>query len=100
MKKYFHRYFEITIWVSALVAIAFMNPAQDGFSFCMFKMAGLSWCPGCGLAHAMAYAMHGNFTASLKEHLFGIPALLIIVHRIMVLSVTYFKKPKSFYHGL
>ncbi len=99
MKKYLHKYFEMIVWMAALIAIAFVNPAQHGFSFCVFKMAGFTWCPGCGLTHAMSYAMHGNFAASFKEHVFGIPALLIISHRIVVLGTTNFKTHKSLYHG-
>ncbi len=85
MKKFLHANFEFVVWTSALVCIWFMNPEQHGFSFCVFKMIGVPWCPGCGVSHAMAYAMHGDFAASFNEHAFGAPALIIILHRIFIL---------------
>ena len=100
MKKIFHKYFEMTAWLSALIVIACMNTAGQGFTFCVFKMAGFSWCPGCGLAHAMAYAMHGEILASVKAHWFGLPALVIITNRIIVLAKTNLKTHKSLYYGL
>ncbi|MEO7802571.1 MAG: DUF2752 domain-containing protein [Ginsengibacter sp.] len=100
MKKNFHKYFEITAWLMALVMLAAMNTAERGFTLCLFKMAGFSWCPGCGLAHSMAYAIHGEIAASIKTHWFGIPAMLIIVNRVIVLAKMNLRTRKCLYYGL
>lgn len=74
---------ELVIWITALVCLYFLN--VDGQSLCIFRFAGISWCPGCGLGHAIHAALHFQFVASFNEHPFGIPALLIIAHRIFQL---------------
>ncbi len=99
MKTFFDKYFELIVWITALVSIGFMDLKNQSFSFCIFKLYGFTWCPGCGLAHAIGYAMHGNLTASFHEHFFGIPALVIIVNRIITLFNTNLIKHKSLYHG-
>lgn len=90
----------MTVWLTALIIIGFMNTSDEGFTFCLFKVAGFNWCPGCGLAHSIAYAIHGELYVSVKAHWFGIPALLIIMNRIIVLAKTNFSTPKSLYYGL
>lgn len=90
----------MTFWATALIVITYMNTAEQDSTFCLFKMAGFNWCPGCGLAHSMAYAMHGEISASVKAHWFGIPAMLILTNRIIVLARTNFKTDKSLYYGL
>lgn len=83
--------FELVFWAVALLTLYFMN--VDGQSLCMFQFAGVDWCPGCGLGHAIHDAMHLNLATSFNEHPFGIPALLIIAHRIIQLI----SKPKLHY---
>jgi hypothetical protein len=46
---------------------------------------GITWCPGCGLGHSIAYFMHGDIYHSFHAHWLGIPAFFIICHRIYVL---------------
>lgn len=83
--------FELGFWLLALVTLYFLN--VDAASLCMFRFVGINWCPGCGLGHAMHAAMHLDLLASFREHIFGIPALLIIAHRIKQLV----SKPKLQY---
>ena len=78
---------ELLVWVSALCALYFMDMNSVN-SFCVFKWIGIEFCPGCGIGHSINYALHLDFVASFKEHFFGTPALLIILHRIIQLIQT------------
>ena len=78
----FRRYFELTFWTIALILLASMPPgANADYSFCVFKLMGLSFCPGCGLGHSISYLFHGNLSASLSAHPLGIFATVIILLR-------------------
>jgi len=67
----------------ALISMAFLTPETEGhFSLCIFKNAGLSFCPGCGLGHSISYLMHGQLQQSFRVHPLGIPATGILIHRI------------------
>lgn len=85
MLRFIKKYAEVFIWSGALVALFFMNPVTDETSLCLFKAMGISWCPGCGLGHAMHYALHLNFSASWNEHILGIPATIILLYQIFKL---------------
>jgi len=85
--KFFSRYFELVFWVAALISLAFSNPAGPAhFSLCPLKALGITWCPGCGLGHSIAWLFHGNIPNSWHAHWFGIPALGIILYRIYSLT--------------
>jgi hypothetical protein len=87
IKQYFRKYFEITFWIVALICLAFTNPAnQSHFSLCPLKAMGITWCPGCGLGHAISFLFHGDIRRSLQAHWLGIPATGIIFYRIYLLS--------------
>lgn len=78
---------ELYSWMTALALLALMNPATDmGFSLCIFKNLGINFCPGCGIGHSISYFLHGQIPASLQAHPLGIPALIIIVKRIVQLA--------------
>ncbi|TSD65067.1 DUF2752 domain-containing protein [Inquilinus sp. KBS0705] len=86
MKKLFNRYFELIFWIVALTCLAFTNPVgKSHFSLCPLKAMGISWCPGCGLGHAIAYLFHGDIKNSFHAHWLGIPATGIILYRIVTL---------------
>jgi hypothetical protein len=86
IKIWFRQYFELAFWVAALFALALSDPNLPGqYSLCPFRLIGITWCPGCGIGHAIAYLLHGEMQHSLKAHWLGIPALLIIVYRIFIL---------------
>ena len=71
-----------------------MSPGTDPhYSFCLFKMLGLPFCPGCGLGHSISYLFHGNIKASLSSHPLGIFAVVIISLRIYkLLQIHLFSK--------
>ncbi|MFD2324413.1 DUF2752 domain-containing protein [Mucilaginibacter galii] len=74
---------ELIFWLTALLSLAIFNPAsQIHFSLCVFKLLGVTWCPGCGIGHAISWLLHGNLHASFKAHWLGLPALAIIFYRI------------------
>lgn len=80
---------EAICWSSAILIISLAS--MDGPSLCFFKLAGIPFCPGCGLAHAMQEAIYLNFRDSLSHHPMGLPAVLILLYRIYILT---FKKIK------
>jgi hypothetical protein len=87
IKKLFFKYFELIFWIAALIALAICDPALPShFTLCPFKLLGITWCPGCGIGHAIAFLFHGDIARSFDAHWFGIPALGIILWRIIVLS--------------
>jgi len=84
--KYFCRYFEIAVWITALITLALMNPAADRhFSLCAFKWMGFEFCPGCGLGHSITWLFRGEFMKSFNEHPLGLVALAVLLHRIFTL---------------
>jgi hypothetical protein len=82
------RYFRLLglegiIWTSALFYFAFfVNPFETHFTICPLANAGFEHCPGCGLGNSISLFFHGYFSESFNTHILGIPALLIIIHRI------------------
>lgn len=86
MTKTISRNFELIFWVAALLCLAFASPTgEPHFTLCPLKLMGFNWCPGCGLGHSIIYLFHGRFLASLHAHWLGIPALIIILYRIIQL---------------
>ncbi|MGX5688422.1 DUF2752 domain-containing protein [Arcticibacter tournemirensis] len=78
--------FELSVWVFALIALAFVNPASHHYTLCPLANLGFSWCPGCGLGRSIACILHGNFGLSFEYHWFGVPATLFLLHRTWQLS--------------
>lgn len=88
MIKILRKNIELIFWVAAIIALAVTNPAHEGhFALCVFKLLGISWCPGCGIGHAISWLLHGNVTQSFKAHWLGIPALAVIIYRVYSLSI-------------
>jgi len=78
---------EMLIWIVGLGALYFLPPAADGhFSFCLFKLLGFHFCPGCGLGSSIHAILHGNWSQSFGYHWLGFPALLILTIRIIKLA--------------
>ena len=69
-------FFEPLVWLAALVFLFFINPTRPSFSLCVFKLLGFAGCPGCGIGHAIHYALHLSFRQSVQAHALGIPATL------------------------
>lgn len=86
IKKILLPYFELCTWITGLLFLALMNPAETHhFSICIFKWIGLSFCPGCGLGHSVSWLFHGNLAQSLQAHPLGIFALAVLLFRIYTL---------------
>jgi len=81
----YYKYFEIAFWTAALAAIIMMPPTDAHASLCPLKASGITFCPGCGLAHSMSWFFHGNIEASFRAHPLGIAAAGIIIFRIFTL---------------
>jgi hypothetical protein len=84
---------ELICWVTSLVYL--FLPLHEGPVVCIFKVIGFSHCPGCGIGHAIHYAMHGQFAESFNAHYSGIPAVIIICHRIFQLTTQSLPKPTN-----
>jgi hypothetical protein len=54
--------------VSAALCVAALLPAtwlDSGPSLCLWHLAGVSRCPGCGMSRALWHALHGEFGLAL-----------------------------------
>jgi hypothetical protein len=79
----YKKYFELSFWIAVLVLLAVMPPGTDPhYSFCIFKLVGFKFCPGCGLGHSISYLFHGDIRKSFSTHPLGIFAVIIIPGRI------------------
>lgn len=76
---------EAFFWATALVWLA-VTAEADGFSFCVLRNLGFTYCPGCGIGHAIGWALRGQWSASVAAHPLGIPAAGILLHRIITLT--------------
>jgi len=89
---------ELVFWITALVLLGFAKPEVHGhehhFTLCPLANIGVDWCPGCGIGRALTQLLHGNIAESIKLHWFGIPALLIILYRIVILIKLSIKRNK------
>jgi hypothetical protein len=91
------KYSELIFWIVSIILLAIMEPGTDPhFSFCMFKLLGINFCPGCGLGHSISYLFQGNMRASLSSHPLGIFAVIIILLRIYKLLQLHFSKLNSY----
>ncbi len=90
--------FELLFWIAALLLLGVANLNADGheahFTLCPLASMGFNWCPGCGIGRSIGHLLQGNIQASIDEHWFGIPALLIIGNRILVLLIINLKNRK------
>lgn len=81
--------FELCFWIVALLLLGTADVHTHGnekhFTLCPLANMGFSWCPGCGIGRSIAHLLQGEFKLSMGEHWFGLPALLIIVNRIVIL---------------
>jgi hypothetical protein len=71
------------IWIAAIIYLTFfVNPYENHFTICPVANAGFEHCPGCGLGNSIALIFRGEFNQSFAAHILGIPALIIILHRV------------------
>jgi len=70
---------EALFWSVGLGVMAAMDPSGTHLiGLCPLDALGLSFCPGCGLGHAVAHLARGQLAASLRAHPLGLPAVLIL----------------------
>ena len=77
---------ELAAWTAGLLYLAVIDPHAGLPGFCVFKLAGFSSCPGCGLGTSVSLLLRGELRESLAHHWLGIPALGVIVARIVKLA--------------
>lgn len=73
---------ELLCWTSALLFLAISTTHDFHFILCPLRLAGFTWCPGCGLGRSISFLLHLQFNASWNAHPLGIPGLLVILKRI------------------
>ena len=96
MAAFFGRNIEIFLWSFALLFLVFINPdTPQPFSFCLFHNLGIEFCPGCGLGRSISYFLHGNVVQSFNTHIVGIPAVCILIHRIIFLFVQHYRTKRN-----
>jgi hypothetical protein len=99
IKKFISKNFELLFWKAAIIALAITDPALPShYTLCPFKLMGITWCPGCGLGHSIAYLLHGDIKSSFDSHWIGVPALIIILYRILILTRLAFNTRRSVPH--
>jgi hypothetical protein len=84
--------FEALFWVAAMVVLFFMPAAGGGPTLCPLHWLGFRYCPGCGIGHAIHYALHLQFAKSFQAHPAGIAAVIIVLVRVKQLVF----KPKYY----
>jgi hypothetical protein len=83
---------EAIFWLIAFISLAYVNPSEENhFTICPLALAGLDWCPGCGLGRSIAYLFDGQIQNSLDVHPLGIFAVIVISYRIVQLIKFYIK---------
>jgi hypothetical protein len=94
---------ELIIWTGAILVLGISYPKTvDHFTLCPIENLGFSWCPGCGLGRSISYLLHGDLRLSIDQHWFGIPALCILIFRIVQLLnkfVLNLMSTNKFYYG-
>ena len=74
------------IWTFSLIYLAFYNlPFNPHFTICPLSNIGFDHCPGGGLGNSISLIFNGHLAGSVKTHILGIPALLIIISRIFTI---------------
>ena len=94
--------FEAVFWLSAFAYLTFINPySPKDLDLCLFSLAGIENCPGCGLGKSISMVFHGDFAGSFNAHPLGIPAIILIVKRIYTLikNKIYLTKTMEIYNG-
>ena len=82
MIKWMRHHFDLLFWIAALIILFFLPEGKSESSLCVFTLLGFGHCPGCGIGHAIHYALHLNLPASFTHHPMGIPGVIIIFIRI------------------
>ncbi len=93
---YFNFPLEALFWSGAMIALALYDPSTGShMSFCPFSHLGFKYCPGCGIGRSISFLLHGAVKNSFAMHPLGIPAVLIIMWRIITLSIDFLNNIKT-----
>lgn len=90
------KHIELIFWCSALIWLYFIKIDTTHFTLCPLNNLGFDFCPGCGLGKSISLIFSGDFLQSFHTHPLGIFALILILHRILILFKNNFIK-KEFY---
>lgn len=85
------KYTEPVTWTFALMLLFFMDVSSSAGSLCVFRFLGINDCPGCGLGHAVYYALHFDFMRSFEQHVMGPIVTMAILIQIFK---SFFKQTK------
>lgn len=77
---------ELVFWLLALAGLYFMPGGESHFTLCPIGALGFTWCPGCGLGHALHDLLHGNILEAFRHHYLVLFAFVVIVYRIIQLT--------------
>jgi hypothetical protein len=80
--QWVRKYLELLFWIAALIVLFMLREGSAETSICPVSLLGFGHCPGCGIGHAIHYALRLHFSDSFRHHPFGIPAVIIIFMRI------------------
>ena len=99
--QWLRTHLELLFWITGLTALFFLAENVPGNSLCVFSLVGFGHCPGCGLGHAIHYALHLKLAVSFQSHPLGIFAVLVIFNRIkqLINPVKPKYETKSNHHG-
>ena len=86
-KKNLYQHFELIFWCTAIVLLFFLNETRNDTSLCPFSALGFGRCMGCGIGHAIHYALKFEFRTSFQHHPMGILAVFVIFNRVKQLII-------------
>lgn len=85
---------EACVWLGGLLALACLDPNDNGASLCLFHFFGIDACPGCGLGHSISFFLRGEWSSALAAHPLGPVAVLILLGRVLRLLYDFFRVPR------
>ncbi|CAL1521193.1 DUF2752 domain-containing protein [Chitinophaga sp. MM2321] len=77
---------ELIVWPVGMLLLYLMTPSENSHTLCLFKNAGLPFCPGCGLGHGIHYFLHGQWKESLHHHWLSPVVVAVLLHRTIQLA--------------
>lgn len=89
---------ELAAWAGGLTYLAVVSPHDGLPQFCVYKLAGFSGCPGCGLGSSVSHLLHGDFAASWASHPLGsvvLAGLTLRIVQLIRLQLATFKPEKK-----
>jgi len=86
---------EAFVWLAAILYFVWapVHP-ESHFTICPLKLAGFSYCPGCGLGRSMILLLNGHIKESFTMHPLAFFALGVLIFRIAIVFRNYFQRRK------